>query len=193
MMTSPPQPTDVRLEPWGTDDLDLLRRNNAADMMEFLGGPETEEKVLIRHHRYLDGQRTGANRMFRIVLPEAPQGVGVIGYWPITWQDEPVYESGWSVETTYQGRGIATAALRAVLADAAARPHELRESQGSPDPAAGMSFRPAIHAFPKVVNTPSNAICRKAGFELAGECDFEYPPGNPIRCNDWVFRFDQPD
>jgi hypothetical protein len=31
----------------------------------------------------------------------------------------------------------------------------------------------------------SNAVCRKAGFELVGECDFEYPPGNHIRSNDW--------
>jgi RimJ/RimL family protein N-acetyltransferase len=35
------------------------------------------------------------------------------------------------------------------------------------------------------VNEASNAICRKLGFELLGEEDFEYPPGNPIRCNDW--------
>ena len=24
-----------------------------------------------------------------------------------------------------------------------------------------------------------------SGFTLVGEMDFEYPPGNPIRCNDW--------
>jgi hypothetical protein len=30
-------------------------------------------------------------------------------------------------------------------------------------------------------------VCRKAGFELVGECDFEYPKGHPIRCNDWRY------
>jgi hypothetical protein len=28
-------------------------------------------------------------------------------------------------------------------------------------------------------------VCRKAGFSLVGECDFEYPPGNLLRSNDW--------
>ena len=42
-----------------------------------------------------------------------------------------------------------------------------------------------LHAFPSVDNAPSNAICRKLGFTLLGECDFEYPPGNRMRCNDW--------
>jgi len=43
----------------------------------------------------------------------------------------------------------------------------------------------SIHAYPGVDNGPSNAICRKAGFTLAGAHDFEYPPGHPMRCNDW--------
>jgi hypothetical protein len=28
--------------------------------------------------------------------------------------------------------------------------------------------------------------CLKAGFVRLGEYDFEYPPGNVMRCNDWV-------
>jgi RimJ/RimL family protein N-acetyltransferase len=44
-----------------------------------------------------------------------------------------------------------------------------------------------IHAFPPVANAPSNAVCRKLGFTLLEECDFEYPPGNPIKANDWRF------
>jgi RimJ/RimL family protein N-acetyltransferase len=42
-----------------------------------------------------------------------------------------------------------------------------------------------LHAFPSNENGPSNAICRKAGFTLQGTVDFEYPPGHPMRCNDW--------
>jgi RimJ/RimL family protein N-acetyltransferase len=42
-----------------------------------------------------------------------------------------------------------------------------------------------LHAFPSVDNAPSNAICKKLGFELLGPCDFEYPPGHQLRCNDW--------
>jgi hypothetical protein len=41
----------------------------------------------------------------------------------------------------------------------------------------------AEHA--SVDNPPSNAVCRKAGFELLGETEFEYPPGRLMRSNDW--------
>ena len=42
-----------------------------------------------------------------------------------------------------------------------------------------------MHAFPSVENAPSNAVCRRLGFELVEECESEYPPGTPMRCNDW--------
>jgi RimJ/RimL family protein N-acetyltransferase len=48
-----------------------------------------------------------------------------------------------------------------------------------------------MHAFPSVDNAPSNAICRKLGFELLEESlEFEYPKGNVLRCSDW--RLDLP-
>ncbi len=55
------------------------------------------------------------------------------------------------------------------------------------EPGAGGRFRIVLstHAYPSIDNPPSNAACRKAGFELLGEIDFEYPPGNPLRCNEW--------
>ena len=90
------------------------------------------------------------------------------GYWERTWQGEEVYEIGWSVLTAYQGRGIAATALALDAARADGR-HRF------------------VHAFPSVENGPSNAICRKAGFRLLGERDFEYPREHPLRCNDWRF------
>jgi RimJ/RimL family protein N-acetyltransferase len=72
------------------------------------------------------------------------------------------------VLTPFQGRGLASAAtLAAVRLAAADGRHEW------------------AHAYPKVDNAASNAVCRKAGFELLGETDFEYPQGTWIRCNDW--------
>jgi RimJ/RimL family protein N-acetyltransferase len=49
---------------------------------------------------------------------------------------------------------------------------------------AGGKYR-FMHAFPSVDNGPSNAICQKVGFALQAEADFEYPPGQFMRCNDW--------
>jgi hypothetical protein len=37
-------------------------------------------------------------------------------------------------------------------------------------------------------NAASNAVCRKAGFEMLEEVDFEYPKGTPIRCYDWRYE-----
>lgn len=161
---------DVRLEPWAAQDLTLLRRSNTPAMTEHLGGPETEEQLLARHERYLRHWRNGTARMFKVVIDGAPEGAGSVGYWEKSWQGALVYETGWSTLPEFQGRGIASAAVAAVLA------HAGREG-----------LHRFVHAFPGIGNHASNAVCRRAGFVLALECTFEYPPGHLMRCNDWVF------
>jgi RimJ/RimL family protein N-acetyltransferase len=158
--------SEIRIEPWSEAGLELLRRVNTAEMKKHLGGPETDEQVLVRHQRYLNfvAQRKGC--MFRILLGDEP--VGTVGYGERQWDGAPVYEMGWAVLPPYQGRGIATAAVRAAVGRARAeRRHRY------------------LHAFPGVGNPPSNAVCRKAGFTLIGGCDFEFPPGRFMRSNDW--------
>jgi RimJ/RimL family protein N-acetyltransferase len=158
----------VRIEPWSEADLDLERRINAPEMMTHLGGPETEEQILARHKRYVEIGGTGTGRMFRIVLLPEREAVGSVGYWGRDWHEETVYEMGWSVLPEFQGRGIAAAAAAAAVASARAEQKHTH-----------------IHAFPSVGNPASNAICRKLGFLFMAECDFEYPKGNFMRCNDW--------
>ena len=161
---------EIALEPWADVDLELLRRLNTPEVWAHLGGPETEEKVLERHARYLDPSAPGAGRMFTVLL--VPEGVkaGSIGYWEREWQGETVYETGWNVLPEYQGRGIASAATTAIVTRARA---EARHR--------------SLHAYPSVDNPASNAICRKAGFTFAGEHDFEFPKGHFMRCNDWRY------
>lgn len=158
----------VRIEPWSDADLALLYRLNAPEMLEHLGGPESDEQILARHKRYLEIGMKGTGRMFSIVLLPELEAVGNIGYWERVWQEETIYEIGWGVLPPYQGRGIAAAATAATLASASAEQKHRY-----------------IHAFPSVDNPASNAICRKLNFSLISECAFEYPPGNAIRCNDW--------
>lgn len=159
----------VRLEPWGKDDLPLLRRiMGDPAMTEHLGGPETEEKLAERQARYEREGEPGSGRMFRIVDEATGEAAGSVGYWEKDWRGGTVYETGWSVLPEFQGRGIAAAATRQVIEAARAeRRHRY------------------LHAFPSVENAPSNAICRKLGFELLEERDFEFPPGHRMRCNDW--------
>ncbi|WP_308797434.1 GNAT family N-acetyltransferase [Agromyces silvae] len=163
--------SDVALRPWAADDLETLRRANAPEMMTYLGGPETEEQLVARHERYLRLGSEGAAWMFRIVTPDHPEGVGTIGYWRHEHHGEPAFETGWAVESAYQGRGFATAALRLAVADAAHR------EPGTP-----------VYAYPRVANAASNAICRKAGFTLEGEEDFEHPKGTWAASNVWVLH-----
>ena len=158
-MTERPGPPQVRIEPYGEADLDILRRNNAPKMTEHVGGPESEEKLRKRHERYLAFSEPGTGGMFRIVLPDGER-VGLIGYWEREWQGETVYETGWGVLPEFQGRGIGTAAVRAVVEHA--RAHGRHRS---------------MHAYPSVTNPPSNAICRKAGFDLPGRLRLRVPAG----------------
>ena len=44
-----------------------------------------------------------------------------------------------------------------------------------------------LHAFPSVDHTASNSVCRRAGFTLLGQAEFEYPKGHWLTSNDWRF------
>lgn len=161
--------TGIRLEPWGEGDLPLLRQTlGDPEMTKYLGGPESEAKLMERQQRFERLADSGAGRMFRIVDEVTGAAVGSVGYWQRDWHGEEVYEIGWMVLPAFQGRGIAAAATEQAIAQARAEGGHRR-----------------IHAFPGVENGPSNAICRKLGFELAEEIEFEYPPGTMMRCNDW--------
>ncbi|MEU8539647.1 GNAT family N-acetyltransferase [Streptomyces sp. NPDC048717] len=163
-------PTALRLTPWSDDDAGLLALMNTPELTAHLGGPESEQRLAARQERYVklsaDATRPGA--MFRITLLPEEVTAGAIGFWETSVDGEPAYETGWTVLDGFQGRGVATAATRALVEQARAEGRFRR-----------------LHAFPSTGNAPSNAVCRKAGFTLRGETDFEYPPGRHMRCNDW--------
>lgn len=166
--------SEVRLEPWGSEDLWLMQRLlGDPQMTEHLGGPESEQKIAERQARY---EQPGS-RQYKVVIDQPGTAVGAVGYWEKEWRDTTVWEVGWLVLPEHQGRGLASAGMRALL-ELVRRdpiPHRL------------------VHAFPSVANPPSNAICRKLGFELLDAIDFEYPPGSGgvLRCNDWRLDLDQ--
>lgn len=157
----------VTLEPWGKGEEPLLQRLlGDPRMTEHLGGPESPEQLRQRQARY--ERLDGADRMFKIVDLASGDGVGSVGFWTTEWRGQQVYEAGWSVVPEFQGRGIAVAATAQAIA--------LARRDGA---------HRCMHAFPNVDNAPSNAICRKLGFELLGPCEVEYPKGQMMSCNDW--------
>ena len=161
--------SNVRIEAWGEGDLPLLKKLlGDPAMMEHLGGPESEEQLVKRQARYERLVESGKGRMFKIVLQETGEAVGSVGYWNSSHNGADIYEMGWSVLPDFQGQGIARAAAALAITEARADgKHRF------------------LHAFPSVANPPSNALCRKLGFTLVEECEFEYPKGHFMRCNDW--------
>jgi RimJ/RimL family protein N-acetyltransferase len=157
----------VTLEPWGAGDLPLLERLMGDPRMTgHLGGPEGPDKLRERQARY-EGLE-GGDRMFKIIDVPTGSGVGSVGFWTKEWHDVLVYEIGWMVVPEFQGRGIAVTATGQAI--------ELARHDN------GHRF---MHAFPSFDNAPSNAICRKLGFELIEACEFEFPKGHFMTCNDW--------
>ncbi len=157
----------VDIRPWADGDLPLLQRLlGDPAMMTYLGGPESPAKIRERHSRYC--RPSDKARVFAVLVGSERQAAGWVGYWEKEWRGQRIWETGWSVLPEFQGQGAATRATAIVV--------ERARAEG------GYQF---IHAFPSVENGPSNAICRKLGFTLREEVEFEYPPGQFMRCNDW--------
>lgn len=141
--------------------------------MARLGGPNTVDQARAAHERKVAGAERGEYWSFVIVPEPDSPGVGTIGLWPSTWADEAISETGWMVLPDHQGRGYASAALGLLLERARA------------DGRWG-----DIHAFPGVDNAPSNALCRKFGFDEIETVDVDYRE-RILRCNHWVLRADR--
>ena len=164
------QSLEIDIRPWSDDDLWLEQRLMGDPAMTiYLGGPETPEKIRSRHERYVKFCDSGKGCMYAIVVGQERSPAGSVGYWEKEWEGELVWETGWSVLPEFQGQGVAT-----------------RATEMAVEKARATGKHRYLHAYPSVENSPSNAICRKVGFELRGEVEFEYPPGHFMRCNDWV-------
>ncbi len=156
----------MQLEPWGEGDLWLLERlMGDPAMTEHLGGPESPEKIAERQARYELAAGSGQGGMFKIVDGEP---AGSVGYWERDWRDQRIYEIGWMVLPEFQGRGLAAAAAAEVVAMAQGRAHAALSAR-----VPGGGQRRLERDLPQ------------AGFTLVEECEFEYPPGQLMVCNDW--------
>lgn len=159
----------MELRPVTSDDLPLYEAIYCDPaMMTHLGGPLPSENV----PRILDNVLRSIERdeawVFKIILEdESDQIAGSISLWRHDEGVERINEIGWTVLPAFQGRGLATKALRAVL-----------------DMARDRQRFTVIHAYPGTDNVASNALCRRAGFELLGEVDVDYA-NTVLHCNHW--------
>jgi RimJ/RimL family protein N-acetyltransferase len=165
MKSAPPV---IQLVKWGAEDWDLLVQLNSPEMTEYLGGPESAEKLEDRQKRYVAAANSDTVYAWKVILQSEGVAVGSVNFWDREWKGEAVYEMGWGIVPEYQGRGIASAAVAQAI-----------------DLARATKRKPAVHAFPSIHNSASNGICRKVGFELLGKVQFEYPRGHWATSNDW--------
>lgn len=155
----------LELAPWSEDSLDLLRRCNTPEMTVYLGGPETEQKLVSRHVRYLGYLQDDPVVAWPLRVMVDGVAVGSLNYW----KTADGYEMGWAIAPERHGRGYARAAVLAGLEHARAQ---------------GLAGR--FHATPSIDNAASNGVARSAGFILLRQLDIEYPPGHTMRANEWV-------
>jgi len=157
------------LRPWSENDRAVLDRTvGDPEMMRHLGGAEAPAALDSRHLRYVALAQTGPACMYVIEVGGEREPAGTIGFWKRTWRGRPVFETGWMVFPEFARRGVATAAGRLIV-----------------EKAGGLRARRYLHAFPAVGNGPSNAVCRKLGFENMGPCEIEYPKGVAMLANNW--------
>jgi RimJ/RimL family protein N-acetyltransferase len=167
---SPPT-ASIRLRTYTDDDRWLTEAIETDPvMMADLGGPLPAEEIPRVHQRRLDG--IAADRVWYFVVELVPDRrvVGSICLWADAVAGGYRSEAGWAILHEFQGRGLATAALRLLIERAV-------EDGRWGD----------IHAFPGVSNGPSNAVCRKGGFVNIGEETVDYA-GRSLRCNHWVLE-----
>jgi RimJ/RimL family protein N-acetyltransferase len=164
----------MELVPYSDEDIGLVEELECdPEAMSELGGPVPPERIPEIHARRLAGVAAG-EWYFKIVPDSAGPAAGTIGIWSAEWRGEPIHETGWMVLPAFQGRRIASRALAEIIS--------MAKADGR--------FR-SVYAFPSVTNAPSNALCRKFGFELVEETDFEYR-GTQLRVNVWKLAVGDP-
>jgi RimJ/RimL family protein N-acetyltransferase len=165
------RPPHVELAPvTAADEWLTVEMESDPRVMAELGGAWPEEQARATHARRLKHVAEHDSWWLKIVPDDDPRPVGSLVLWHSEWNGLPISEIGWMVLFEHQGKGYASAGLRLILERA-------REDGRWGD----------IHAFPGASNGPSNALCRKFGFELVGTGDADYA-GRHFPVNHWALR-----
>jgi RimJ/RimL family protein N-acetyltransferase len=136
-------------------------------MMSDLGGPQPEDEVIRKAGRDAERAESGEDWILMIIPDGSEQVAGTVVVWTNTEHGEAFSEIGWMVLPEHQGRGLAKAAVAAVL------------QRAKEDARWG-----TIHAFPSISNGASNGICRSLGFTLEGVETIEFA-GQDFTSNHW--------
>lgn len=147
-------------------DLPLYQRLYRDERLWVELGGEPDQDIATKLET--DARSVGEDRHWVLVIvTDSGEAAGTVSLWDHEWEGETIDEIGWMVLAELQGQGLASDAVAEALrrADAAKRWQ-------------------VLHAFPATTNAPSNALCRKHGFELLGPIDYTYR-GRTLHVNHW--------
>jgi len=166
-----PAPVEVALRPLtAADEWITAALETDPEVMRHLGGPLAPGGIPALHTRRVRGGESGRDWFFVVHVggPDGPPA-GTICVWAEdTHSPDGGSEIGWGLLPGFQGQGIASAGVRAIL--------ELARTDGRWGD---------LHAFPKVENLASNTLALACGFRLVGTVLLEFR-GRLGRYNDWV-------
>jgi RimJ/RimL family protein N-acetyltransferase len=159
----------MKLRNLSNDDLWLYEAIHCDPaMMEHMGGPLPRDGLAEKLVRDVAAVEADTSWILVIVPDDDPStAAGTVAVWEHVMETETVNEIGWMVLPPFQGRGLGSEAVRAVL-----------------DRARAEGRWGVLHAFPPVTNARSNAMCRKMGFTWIEERDFQFRD-RTLRCSDW--------
>jgi RimJ/RimL family protein N-acetyltransferase len=160
----------MQLQNISLDDLPLYESVHCDSlMMAHLGGAWPKERIPDKLRRDVEKVESDRAWVFKIIPDDTDaSAAGTVCLWENSWRGESISEIGWMILPGFQGQGLGTKAVRAILDKALSKKR----------------WGESIHAFPSISNAPSNTICRKMGFSLVEECNLEYA-GQMLRCNHW--------
>jgi RimJ/RimL family protein N-acetyltransferase len=141
----------MELRNLGADDIWIYEAQNAPEMMEHLGGPRSMEGMADKLRR--DVAATEADEYWVLVIvpdDDPSRAAGTVAVWSHEEHEEPINEIGWMVLPQYQGRGIGTSAVGAVL-----------------DRACATGRWDVLHAFPSVTTRRVQRDLPEAGVREA--------------------------
>jgi RimJ/RimL family protein N-acetyltransferase len=162
---------EVELEPMTeADEWLTVAMETDPRVMAQLGGPWSEEASRAAHARRLRSVRDHGSWCLKILHGGDRTPVGSIMLWASEWAGTKLSEAGWMLLPEHHGKGLASAALHQLL------------DRARQDGSWGN-----IHAFPGATNEPSNALCRRLGFERLEEGEVDYG-GRRFRVAHWVHR-----
>src|SRR5260221_13821296 len=107
----------MQLQAITLDDLALLEIVYCDPrMLQHLGDPMPKDDVPQKLRSVVDGIERGTSWFFKVILDErGGQAAGTVCVWESEWQGQTVNEIGWAIFPGFQGQGLGSRAVAAVL------------------------------------------------------------------------------